>query len=177
MKLKFLITATLIAFSGTANAATLVIGSGWQIDTLTTAGSPTSQSPWSFAITGPATLSVTDCCTPGDTFTLSGGVTGASSFFAGAADARATGLFASYWTSPAFGKFSTVLSAGSYSFSLTGLGEGGVPADFGVRLDDGALAGAVPEPATWALMLIGFGFVGGALRSSKRKQKLTVSYA
>lgn len=38
-------------------------------------------------------------------------------------------------------------------------------------------AAAVPEPATWAMMLLGFGFVGGALRSSKRRQKLTVTYA
>jgi hypothetical protein len=36
---------------------------------------------------------------------------------------------------------------------------------------------AVPEPATWAMMLLGFGFVGGAMRSAKRRQKLTVSYA
>lgn len=35
---------------------------------------------------------------------------------------------------------------------------------------------AVPEPATWALMLLGFGLVGGAMRS-KRRQKVTVSYA
>ncbi|WP_296717134.1 PEPxxWA-CTERM sorting domain-containing protein [Erythrobacter sp.] len=36
---------------------------------------------------------------------------------------------------------------------------------------------SVPEPTTWAMMLLGFGFVGGAMRSVKRKQKLTVSYA
>ena len=36
--------------------------------------------------------------------------------------------------------------------------------------------GAVPEPGTWAMMLIGFGFVGGAMRS-RRKQKLRFSYA
>lgn len=35
---------------------------------------------------------------------------------------------------------------------------------------------AVPEPTTWAMMLLGFGFVGGAMRS-RRRQKLTVSYA
>lgn len=38
-------------------------------------------------------------------------------------------------------------------------------------------AAAVPEPATWALMLLGFGFVGGALRSKKRRQNVAVSYA
>jgi PEP-CTERM motif-containing protein len=36
---------------------------------------------------------------------------------------------------------------------------------------------AVPEPATWAMMLLGFGLVGGALRSAKRKPKPTLSYA
>lgn len=35
----------------------------------------------------------------------------------------------------------------------------------------------VPEPATWAMMLLGFGFVGGAMRSAKRRQKVTGSYA
>lgn len=37
--------------------------------------------------------------------------------------------------------------------------------------------GAVPEPSTWALMLVGFGLVGGAMRSAKRRQTLSVSYA
>lgn len=37
--------------------------------------------------------------------------------------------------------------------------------------------GAIPEPGTWAMMLLGFGFVGGAMRSAKRRQRLTVSYA
>lgn len=35
----------------------------------------------------------------------------------------------------------------------------------------------VPEPASWAMMLLGFGFVGGAMRSAKRRQKVAVSYA
>ncbi len=35
--------------------------------------------------------------------------------------------------------------------------------------------GAVPEPASWAMMIFGFGLVGGAMR--RRKTKLTVSYA
>jgi hypothetical protein len=35
-------------------------------------------------------------------------------------------------------------------------------------------AGAVPEPATWAMMIGGFGMVGGAMR---RRQKVSVRYA
>lgn len=41
----------------------------------------------------------------------------------------------------------------------------------------GTQAGAVPEPGTWAMMLIGFGAVGGAMRSARRRQKMTISYA
>lgn len=35
----------------------------------------------------------------------------------------------------------------------------------------------VPEPSTWAMMILGFGLVGGALRSAKRKKNHAVSYA
>ncbi|MCA1653927.1 MAG: DVUA0089 family protein [Sphingomicrobium sp.] len=35
--------------------------------------------------------------------------------------------------------------------------------------------GAVPEPATWAMMLIGFGAVGFAMRRQKVKQALTLA--
>lgn len=34
--------------------------------------------------------------------------------------------------------------------------------------------GAVPEPATWAMMLLGFGFIGGALRSMRGKKAKAV---
>jgi hypothetical protein len=36
--------------------------------------------------------------------------------------------------------------------------------------------GGVPEPGTWTMLLLGFGFVGGAMRSLKRRQKVIVSY-
>lgn len=35
---------------------------------------------------------------------------------------------------------------------------------------------AVPEPATWAMMISGFGFVGGAMRS-RRRQQVRITYA
>lgn len=49
---------------------------------------------------------------------------------------------------------------------------------FGAVLDSVSVA-AVPEPGTWAMMLLGLGFIGGSMRLAKRKQKqkLTVSYA
>ena len=40
---------------------------------------------------------------------------------------------------------------------------------FGYRLYDGApLGGAVPEPQSWALLMAGFGLMGGALRLRRR---------
>lgn len=38
------------------------------------------------------------------------------------------------------------------------------------------ISNAVPEPSTWALMLLGFGAVGAAMRSPKRR-RMTVAYA
>ena len=51
----------------------------------------------------------------------------------------------------------SVVFPGAYSFDLTSVS------------DAGAVAGAVPEPASWALMLAGFGVVGVA-----RRRRMTV---
>ena len=40
-------------------------------------------------------------------------------------------------------------------------------ASFSYQLRD--IAGAVPEPATWAMMIMGFGLIGGAMRQRKAK--------
>lgn len=40
-----------------------------------------------------------------------------------------------------------------------------------------SIRAAVPEPATWAMMIGGFGMVGGAMRSARRKQTVSVRYA
>lgn len=43
-----------------------------------------------------------------------------------------------------------------------------------------ASAGAVPEPATWLMMILGFGFIGGAVRQRKsndKRQRATVKFA
>jgi hypothetical protein len=38
-------------------------------------------------------------------------------------------------------------------------------------------AGAVPEPSTWAMMIGGFGVVGGALRSRRRNVRVSATFA
>lgn len=44
-----------------------------------------------------------------------------------------------------------------------------------VRLSPLSVA-AVPEPGTWAMMILGFGMVGGSLRAAKRRQLAKLSY-
>jgi PEP-CTERM motif len=41
----------------------------------------------------------------------------------------------------------------------------------------GGNVGGVPEPATWAMMIMGFGLAGGALRSSRTKRRLVQTLA
>lgn len=43
----------------------------------------------------------------------------------------------------------------------------------GIRMIGNVTPGAVPEPATWAMMLIGFGAIGSAMRL---RQRVSVSY-
>ena len=42
-----------------------------------------------------------------------------------------------------------------------------------VGIDDVTLGTAVPEPATWAMLLIGFGGLGAAMRSRRRRSAAT----
>ena len=44
----------------------------------------------------------------------------------------------------------------------------------GVSLYSTGPLGMVPEPAAWAMMILGFGLIGGAMR---RRQTATVAYA
>lgn len=49
----------------------------------------------------------------------------------------------------------------------------------GLGLDDIVIpppTGAVPEPATWMMLILGFMGVGGTMRMRKRREKLTVRY-
>ena len=142
-----------------ASATVLNLNGGWQDDQVNEAGQPSQNSAWTFTIATGAHLSLTDCCNTGDVYTLSGDIAGLSALGAGANDVRATGSYGSYWLNPLLGKYTAFLGAGTYNFSVTGDGAGGIPAGFGLRLDSG-----VPEPASWAMLLAGFGLVGAVSR-------------
>jgi len=60
-----------------------------------------------------------------------------------------------------------VLGAGSYQIKFVGYGTG----SFG----GAATFTAVPEPATWAMMLLGFGVVGFAMRRRRRPALMQVA--
>jgi hypothetical protein len=74
-----------------------------------------------------------------------------------------------------------VLNNRGYSFStaqifnLAGLAGIGLRSLNGTAFDGGLNITSVPEPATWAMMLIGFGFAGSAMR--RRRHNIQITYA
>jgi hypothetical protein len=74
-----------------------------------------------------------------------------------------------------------IQSAGNYRVRFGTSNFGDTAFDSGLAFAGLTIAGnpvgGVPEPSTWVMMLLGFGFVGGAMRMAKRRQRLNVSYA
>jgi hypothetical protein len=64
-------------------------------------------------------------------------------------------------------------SNGRIAIDLSGISR----TDGRISLNLSTANGAVPEPSTWAMLLLGFGVVGGAMRSAKRRQRVSVAYA
>lgn len=106
------------------------------------------------------------------TVTFSGGVFTLTSidflsFFNGI-DALLTSSSGSIETINTTGTFNFGSGFSNISFFTISSQEGG--SDNSFVLDNITIAGAVPEPATWAMMLIGFGAVGAAMRRRKRTE-------
>jgi hypothetical protein len=53
---------------------------------------------------------------------------------------------------------------------------GSVSGNFGADISSGNPQGVVPEPGSWALMFAGFGLVGSALRTQRRRRSEEVSF-
>ncbi|MEG8038571.1 PEPxxWA-CTERM sorting domain-containing protein [Sphingomonas sp. LR60] len=71
------------------------------------------------------------------------------------------------------GTFSNGIAADATAgtFSLATSSQNGMSSDVNFTFTSNASAGAVPEPATWAMMLVGFAMVGAAVR--KRRSTVT----
>lgn len=171
---------TALALAAPTHAFNLVEDSGWQFDTVNTVGSPSVDSPVTFTVgagDAPGIFSLTDAFVVGDIYTVSvNGGPGVSSVVGAPVktnfDVRPNNYGpAAIYYAPAFldSKYSHLqlyLAPGAYSLSITGDCGGTCPAGLGIRLDS-----PTPEPATWALMLVGMGALGAAVRSRRHVAK------
>jgi hypothetical protein len=82
--------------------------------------------------------------------------------------------------------YTSLVNTGALAFTLADSDPGDNYFDFTQGVDGGLInvgqgpvvtppTGAVPEPATWAMMILGFGMVGGLLR--RRRTAVRVTYA
>lgn len=98
------------------------------------------------------------------------------------------GIFNDFQSGTLFGSRSvtTVVDGTTVSVDLNGdavsalnAGLGGQFAIGGTLREGRVIPGvpAVPEPATWAMLLLGFGLVGGAMRSARRRNAHWAAFA
>jgi hypothetical protein len=162
-----------LALAGPSGAVALVAGTGWQSDSVSAPGVASDNSPVTFTV-APGTsdvFSLTDALGLKDvyTVTINGGVTAMStvtsystSFDNTVGPAAATAGPA--WTDSGTSHLQLDFAPGTYSLSLASdCSSGACPTTFDDRLDMVGIA-PVPEPATWAVMLVGFGGLGAAIR-------------
>lgn len=84
---------------------------------------------------------------------------------------------------PDFSGFAFTTAANTFSIGDTGLGDIGItdmisnPNGYccGTHPLTLSITAAVPEPATWAMMLIGFGAIGFAMQRTTRKQPMVAT--
>ena len=87
-----------------------------------------------------------------------------------------------YFSGQAYRSFSIALSSATFASLLDGSASLRLIQTSNVSIRYGTptlriVTAAVPEPSTWAMMLIGFGGAGAMLRRSKRKAATKVSFA
>lgn len=143
------------------------------------------QSPWTITLTGAGTLTVTDIETSGDRFQLfDNGIpmTPAASPFHGAGqNPGQAGLPLGFTSIPvpnaSFGVTDINAALGNADYSsgtfLLHSGVNNITGEFlgtiGFGDFDFIAESAVPEPATWAMLLVGVGSLGLLLRSRRRE--------
>jgi PEP-CTERM motif len=178
------VAGTISCVTSQANALVLMAGTGWVQDEITTPNAPSIDSPVTFTVASGQNdiFSLTDAFVPGDVYSVTvGGVTTISTFTSypgtfplGLGASPST--YDAAWANNAYSHLQLGFGAGTYSLSIMGDGAGGLPADFAFRLDSGTLSvSAVPEPSTWAMMMLGFAGVG--FMAYRRKPAVPLRWA
>ncbi len=165
--LKSLFAAVILAGTATpALAVQLTLDGGWYDDLVVQPGGNAESAPFTFALAGSAILRLTDANLAGDVFTASDAGAGIAVTSTFASDGAAIPDYLTVaWDNLAYSRFSLRLGPGLYSFDVTSQCASGCPAGFGIRLDSAPSVGpGVPEPASWALLVAGFGLTGAVLR-------------
>lgn len=167
--------AILAAGSASAQAVPLTLGGGWQVfEWFDGVGSPTGE--YTFTVTGaPEKFQITDGYNAGDEFAISingGGLIPTSTSLYNPDVYSPLYYIGDNWNAafypryaPYFSHLSLILPDGSYD--ITGVVTQTTQTEFGIFSCCGAAAVQltyVPEPSGWALMLLGFGALGVALR-------------
>lgn len=174
--------AAALTLAGQSSATVLLVNTGWQYDQVNAANAASIDSPITFTVAAGTTdlFSLSDGFKVGDVYTVTvdGVITSVSTFTLYSTPfvnnfGPAAGSFAADWLNKSFSHLQLAFAPGTYSLVVKGNGAGGLPAGVGERLDNGALA--IPEPATWLTMLVGFGGLGLVMRNTRRKQAMTAA--
>jgi PEP-CTERM motif len=175
MKLSSTFLASILAL-GTASTANATIvltpGSGWHEFKFGDVGDAFADD-FEFTLTSSSVFKITDAYFDGDQFALSGD--GGATYADTSTPVNDGTYVGTDWdaafASPKFSSFSILLGPGSYDVIgkvlASPYGSGGAAVE---------LAGA-PEPAAWALMILGFGVIGGALRRQIRSSEVKYAMA
>ena len=99
------------------------------------------------------------------TVSAGGADIGVTQYVLGAANTRGNML----WSSRSM---SFVATGASTQIVFTGTSDDPANCCWGAALDNVSVMTAVPEPATWAMMIVGFGAAGSMVRSARRKNAL-----
>jgi hypothetical protein len=168
-----------LALAAPSYATVLVAGTGWQHDSIPAANDSSTSSPLTFTVAPGTTdlFSLTDGFIPGDTYrVVIDDLIGVSSTFTTYTTPFNNNLgdaadFAADWLNNSFAHLQLSFRPGTYTLNVLGNAAEGAPAGFGERLD----VAPIPEPATWLVMLAGFGGLGAAMRQRRREQATTTA--
>ncbi|SFI63818.1 VPLPA-CTERM sorting domain-containing protein [Celeribacter neptunius] len=168
MKFEKLLAASAVSVALlSSSASALTLDGGWESDTISDAGTPSSGSPYAVSLTDSAYFRITDAFITGDVFDIfiDGVLAFSTTFTAFGSGFGDNPTADSAWTSASYSSGEYLLAAGDYSITVQGDGAGGLPAGFYTRLDS---VSAVPLPAAAPLLLAALGGLGFARR---RKNK------